>query len=87
MPLVNNQYTLEELKLGMQVRKSQLSEILDTYIVLKNVRSIENDLIGTIGFIGEEITEEVAKLRNPQVPITTIYNNSTEIDDNITFDE
>lgn len=71
----------------MQVKKSQLSEILDTYIVLTNVHSIGSDLIGIVGFIGKEITEEVAKLRNPQIPITCIYNNSTEIGDDVTYDD
>lgn len=84
---MTNKYTLAELKLGMQVRKSQLSEILDTYVVLTNTSIIENDIIGKIEFIGEEITEEVAKLRSPKVAITTIYNNSTEIGDNITIDD
>ena len=87
MDVATKKYTLPELKVGMQVRKSQLSEIVDVYIVLTDVKSVNNDLDGKIGFIGKEITEEMTKLRNPQIPITCIYNNSTEIGDDVTYDE
>lgn len=84
---MNHKYAVRDLRYGMQVKKSQLSEILDTYIVLTNVYSTGNDLVGNVGFIGKEITEEVAKLRNPDIPITCIYNNSAEIGENVTYDE
>lgn len=84
---MTGQLALSDLKLGMKVRKSELSKILDMYIILTDVCSIEQDLVGKIGFIGREITEEAAKLRNPQIPITCIYNNSTEIGDDVTYDE
>lgn len=87
MDVATKKYTLPELKVGMQVRKSQLSEIVDVYIVLTDVKSVNNDLDGKIGFIGKEITEEITKLRNPKIPITCIYNNSTEIGDDVTYDE
>ena len=33
MDIATKKYTLPELKVGMQVRKSQLSEIMNVYIV------------------------------------------------------
>jgi len=83
----NKKYKLSDLKIGMQVEKDQLSDILDTYIILTDVTNIRNDLAGKIGFIGKELTEEIAKLRNPKTPITCVYNNSTEIGDDVTYDE
>ena len=87
MEVSTKKYALQELRLGMQVKKSQLSDILDTYIILTDVSSIGQDLVGRIGFIGKEITEEVTKLRSPKVAITCIYNNSTEMGDDVTYDE
>ena len=87
MSNMNTKYMVQDLKYGMQVKKSQLSEILDTYIILTNVRCAGNDLVGIVGFIGKEITEEAARLRNPSIPITCVYNNSTEIGDDVTYDD
>lgn len=86
-PIKRKYKSVDELYIGMEVAESQLSEIYDTYIILTNVKDTLDDLIGTIGFIGKEITKEVENLRNPLIPITSIYNNSAEIGEDITYDE
>lgn len=87
MSVAIKKYTLPELKLGMEVKIDELSNILDTYIILVDVYKVGKDLAGKIGFIGEELTAEVSKLRSPDRAITSVYNNSTEIGDDVTYDE
>ena len=79
-------YTLEELHIGMEVYKSQLSEIYDTYIILTNVVNTDRGLYGIIGFIGEVITDEVKLLRSEDIPITSVYNNSSELGEDICYE-
>lgn len=60
------QYTLEELKLGIRVKTSQLSNIYDTYILMKDVEDSKNSkgyytTEGTIVFIGHEQNKDYAK--------------------------
>lgn len=84
---VDNKLSLPELHIGMKVYKNQLSEIYDTYIVLTEVTDTEYGLYGQVGFIGKEITDEVAKLRNEISPLTCIFNDSTEMGDDVIYEE
>ena len=57
---------LGDIKVGMRVKSEQLSEILDTYIILSNVKLVKNrigigDWEGTISAVSKEpisITQE-----------------------------
>lgn len=79
-------YTLEELYISMKVYKYQLSEIYDTYIILTNVVNTDKGLYGTVGFIGKVITDEVRALRSKGIPITSVYNNSSELEEDIYYE-
>lgn len=79
--------SLEELKIGETVYKQQLREIYDTYIILTQVENTDNGLMGKIGFIGTEITDEASKLRSSTIPITCVYNESQELDDRFVYED
>lgn len=79
--------SLSELHIGMKVYKSQLTEIYDTYIILTDVIDTKKGLYGQIGFIGKEITDEVSKLRNEITPLTCVFHDSTEIGDDVIYEE
>ena len=76
------QYSLNELQIGMQVRESELHEIIDTYIVLNNTKIIDtedgNDLIGTIWFIGSSLDDKYAKLNRQGQQLGIVYNRSMD---------
>lgn len=45
---------LEDLKIGMRVKDTQLEEIYDTYIILKDAKTLKDgNTLGTIAFIGK----------------------------------
>lgn len=74
-------YTLEELEIGMKVYKNQLNKIKDTYIILTDVINTEQGLYGTIAFVGEDIPNDVKKLRDRGTPMTCVYNLSEEYEE------
>ena len=48
------QLTLEDLKIGMRVNAVQLENIYDTYIILKDAKTLKDgNTLGTIAFIGK----------------------------------
>lgn len=78
--LENKKYTLSDLKVGMKVKASQLSEILDTYIVLTDVHLVKNTLgIGTFEGTVDSISTKLIRLTKPNS--TLIYNDSYERED------
>lgn len=77
----DEKYTLNELYIGMKVYKHQLSEIKDIYIILTDVVSTKQVLYGTITFIGENIPNDVKKLRDRGTPMTCVYNTSEEYEE------
>lgn len=80
-------YTLQELKLGMTVKLSELSNILDIHMLLVNTRIIDNDdLIGTLVFFGDNEEEYQQWFKQPGA-ITPIYFNSEEILYGVVYDE
>ena len=80
MSLEERKYTLDEIKLGMKVKASQLSEIYDTYIILTDVHLVKNKLgIGTFEGIIDYISPEWTRLTKSNS--TIIYNVLFEIED------
>lgn len=69
-----HKYTLDEIKLGMRVRATQLDNIYDTYVILYNLKDVF-DKIGCFTWEGEilEITNEPTK------------NDYTHLDDVVVF--
>lgn len=83
MSKVIKKYTLDELKLGMQIKdKSQLDEIYNTWIIM--TKGLEEDLY-TIEFIGKETNSESDKLFKQGKIVCSVYNDSIELDKNIDF--
>mgnify|MGYP006968284743 CR=1 FL=1 len=64
----------------MKVTAEQLSDILDTYIVLTDVRLVKNSLgIGTFEGIIDNISKNEIRITKPHS--TLIYNDSFERED------
>lgn len=73
----DKKYTLNELHKGMKVNAEQLSEILDTYIILTDAHLIKDDIgIGVFEGVVDTISEEFVQLRKPNS--TLIFNDSYE---------
>lgn len=80
MALLEEKLTLSDLSIGMKVKASQLSEILDTYIILTDVHLVKNPLgIGTFEGIIDSISTELIRMTKPNS--TLIYNDSYERED------
>lgn len=72
--------TLDDLKIGMKVKASQLSDILDTYIVLTDVHLVKDELgIGTFEGIIDNISDHLVRMTKPNSAL--IYNDSYERED------
>lgn len=85
MEIINNKFTLEDLYIGMEVKdKDQLSDIYDTWIML--VKSNGADVY-TVGFIGKETNAESDKLFAQGNIVCPVYNDSTELEGDIYYEE
>lgn len=90
METVAKRYRLGDLSnlLGKVVRKSELSEIYDTCIVLqKTKRTADDDLEGVLVYFGDGETPEYDKLFTSGNAITPIYNDSEEVLEGVVYDE
>lgn len=77
MTITENKLSLNDINIGMKVTASQLSEILDTYIILTNVQLVKNSLgIGTFEGIIDNISKSEIRITKPNS--TLIYNDSFE---------
>lgn len=80
MAVTSKKLSLDDLSIGMTVTSSQLSDILDTYIILKDVHLVKNCLgIGTFEGIIDAISKSEIRLTKPNS--TLIYNDSFERED------
>jgi hypothetical protein len=69
--------TKNDLTIGMIVKASQLSEILDTYIVLTDVHLVKDNFgIGTFEGTVDSISNELIRMTKPNSIL--IYNDSYE---------
>jgi hypothetical protein len=67
--------TKNDLTIGMIVKASQLSEILDTYIVLTDVHLVKDNFgIGTFEGTVDSISNELIRMTKPNS--TLVYNDS-----------
>lgn len=72
---------MEELKVGMRVKSSQLQNIKDTYIILTDAyKTPDGDTIGKIGYIGKDIDKTTSHLFRPGARICTIHNSEYDYD-------
>lgn len=80
-------YKLEDLKIGMTVKLSELSEIYDTHMLLENSERIGNkDLVGTLVLFGNN-AEEYDKWYMKKKRLTPVYFDSAELLDGVVYDE
>ncbi len=77
--------TLEDLYIDMEVSADQLSNIYDTYMIIKY--SNNNNTVGKLVYIGDKQTAEYDKWFNQSEPITPIYNSTDELEDMSVYDE
>lgn len=78
-------YTLKDLVVGMEIEnKEQLSNIYDTWILLIKDNVAKNY---KIGFIGKETNAESDKLFKQGLSICPVYNESTELEGDMYYEE
>lgn len=78
---------LEDLRLGMLVRRSQLDDIYDTHIILTDVKNLGFDAEGIISYIGENLNKESNAIVLGAESICPIYNDSSELEEDFTYEE
>lgn len=84
---MSKKYKKSELKLGMQVKLSEIDHILDTHIILLDTKLIDNnDLIGELVYIGDGKDKESDKWFKQSRPITPLYFSSESLRDDISYD-
>lgn len=78
-------YKLEDLKLGMEVSRKELSEIYDIYmlIVYRNM----TDTHGRLAFIGKDRNKTYHKIVSSGKPVCIVYNSKEEAEELYSYDE
>lgn len=80
--------SINELKIGMEVRASQLSEIYNTYIILTNAEQLpDGDTVGTISFINNILNEESDRLFVKGARLCPIYREREYYEGDVVYDE
>lgn len=88
MILTEKKYTFNELHKDMRVKVSQLSNILDTCMILLDTEVLEgNDVEGTLVYFGSGNTEEYIKWFKQDKAITPVFFDSAELNDGVVYDE
>lgn len=78
-------YNSNEIYVGMHIDDpDQLSKIYDTWIIM--TKDIDKEGY-TIGFIGDEPTEESDKLFKHPAGVCPVYNSSEDLDEDIYYEE
>lgn len=85
MEIIDKKFELQDLYIGMEIKnKNQLSSIYDTWIILVKHKGSD---VYTVGFIGSETNEESDKLFTCNNVICPVYNDSTELEGDIYYEE
>ena len=88
--MTDKKYTIDELKIGMKVKMSELENILDMPMVLVDSKILDNDDIeGILAYFGYSEAEYEKWFRQtpPARPITPVFFNSEELMDGVVYDE
>ena len=83
----NTLLKLSDLKLGMKVSESSLKNIKGIYITLIDSEYRDNDIFGTIAFIGRRLNRRSDFISKTSQNICAIYNSEEDIDGEVTYDE
>lgn len=76
---------LQDLKVGMHIKFNQLTDILDTWILVEE-KAVGADG-GIIRFIGKEPNSISQAILEEGKPIGCIYNDSEQLEEDVYFDE
>lgn len=88
MMIAEKKYTIADLHKNMRVRVSQLSNILDTCMILLDTELLaDNDIEGTLVYFGDGNTEEYTKWFKQDRAITPVFFDSAELEDGVVYDE
>lgn len=80
MAITKSKLSINDISIGMKVTADQLSEMLDTYIILTDVHLIKDSLgIGTFEGIIDKISQHEIRITKPHS--TIIYNDSYDRED------
>lgn len=79
-PQQNNRLGIHDIKVGMRVNSHQLTDILDTYIILTDVKLVKNK-IGVGTFQGTIASISKTPIRVTKDKSVLIFNNSLERED------
>lgn len=83
----DKRYKLEDLKIGMPVKVSELSNIYNMHIILIGAEWCEDgDVKGKIAYIGEELTEESDNIIISN-KVRGVYNEHLDIEGEVFYDE
>lgn len=82
---MSDKLSLQDIKVGMPVKFSQLSNIFDTWILVEEKKVGADG--GIIRFIGEKTNSISQAILDEGKPIGCIYNDSELIDEDVYFDE
>ena len=86
--VTERKYTLQDLHKDMRVKVSQLSNILDTCMILLDSKLLsDNDIEGTLVYFGSGNTEEYTNWFQQERAITPVYFDSEELEDGVVYDE
>ncbi len=86
--MTEKKYTLNDLHKNMRVKISQLSNILDTCMILLDTELLtNNDVEGTLVYFGSGNTEEYTKWFRQDKAITPVFFDSAELEDGVVYDE
>lgn len=88
MATPETKYTFKDLRKNMHVKVSQLSNIVDTCMILLDTILLPNkDIEGTLVYFGSGNTEEYTNWFKQEKPITPVYFDSAELEDGVVYDE
>lgn len=77
----------EDVKVGMRVSDKQLSNIYDKLIILVNTKDIGMETFGDVAYIGNDVPDNIIKIRESTGEIMSIFNDLDEARDEVVYDE
>ena len=84
--MYNNLLTIDDIKIGMKVSESSLKNIKGIYITLINSAFENDDIVGTIAYIGKRLSHKSDIISRSNNGICAIYNSPEDIDEEVTFE-
>lgn len=83
--MATNFLEAKDLRIGMKATVTQLSHILNKYMIL--VYDHEGDKEGTLVFVGNKQDKEYDSWFMQEKPITPIHHTEMDLEENVVYDE